>query len=132
MRLLACSLVLAAMVPAISAQTPGTPAPVPPPVLSPAEAAQHVGELRTVCGTVANIHTASGSHGAPTFVDMDQAWPHQIFDFVIWGDDQDTVGRFPKSGKVCASGKITVYRGRPEILLTDWHSWYVPDQQASR
>ena len=132
MRLLVCSLFLAAIVPAGSAQTQGTSLQILRPVLSPAEAAQHVGELRTVCGTIANIHTASGSPGAPTFVDMDQAWPHQIFDFVIWGEDQDTVGRFPKSGRVCASGKITVYRGRPEILLTDWNSWYVPDQQASR
>lgn len=128
MRLLACSLFLAAS--AAVAQT--QPSATAPPILAPAEAAQHVGELRTVCGTVVNIHTASASHGTPTFFDMDQPWPHQIFDFVIWGDDQDTVGRFPKSGKVCASGKITLYRGRPEILLTDWHSWYIPAQDASR
>lgn len=128
MRLLACTLLLAGAV-GTAAQTPGgLSATTDRPALTPAEAGQHVGELRTVCGMIANIHVAAGAHGAPTFIDMDQAWPNQIFDFVIWGDDQDTVGRFPKSGKVCASGKITTYRGRPEILLTDWHSWYVPGQ----
>jgi hypothetical protein len=124
MRFLVCSLFIAAAAPVALSQAPsGTPLPV----LTAVEAAQHVGELRTVCGEVVNIHTSPTSHGTPTFVDLDQAWPHQIFDFVIWGDDKDTVGRFPKSGKICASGKIMLYKNRPQILLNDWHSWYVPN-----
>jgi hypothetical protein len=119
MRLWVCSLFIGVAVPLTSGQT------LPPP-LAPAEAAQHVGENRTVCGNIVNEHTAPGTHGAPTFIDLDQAYPNQIFDLVIWGDSTDTVGQFPKSGKVCASGTITLYKGRPEILLRDWHSWYVP------
>ena len=132
MRLLVCTLLFAAAAPAAFGQAQTAPAPTAPPpasapILTSTEAAQHVGELRTVCGEIVNIHMASASHGTPTFIDIDEAWPHQVFDFVIWGDDKDTVGRFPKSGKVCASGKIILYRNRPEILLTDWHSWYVPN-----
>jgi len=119
MRLLIASLFVGLAAPAALAQSPQPP-------LSSAEAAQHVGENRTVCGEIVNEYTASTSHGTPTFVDLDQAWPHQVFDLVIWGDNKDDVGQFPKTGKICASGRIILYKGRPEILLPDWHSWYVP------
>jgi hypothetical protein len=96
------------------------------PILSTAEATKHVGENRTVCGEIVNTHTASSAHGAPLFIDIDQPYPNQIFDLVIWGDNKDDVGQFPDKGKVCASGQIVLYKGRAEILLRDWHSWYVP------
>jgi hypothetical protein len=131
MRLLVCSIVIGAFLPVASAQTSGqTSAQNPPPVLSAADAAQHLGENRTVCGQIVNEYTSASSHGTPTFIDLDQPYPHSIFDLVIWGDNKDTVGAFPKTGKVCASGKITLFRGRPEILLSDWHSWYVPEAQT--
>jgi len=127
MRSSVCFAVLVLALPLAVAQS-SSPAQTASPVLSAAQAAQHVGENRTVCGQIANEYTASTSHGTPTFVDLDQPYPHQIFDLVIWGDNKADVGPFPKSGKICASGKIIVYRGRPEILLPDWHSWYVPRQ----
>lgn len=131
MRLMVCSLFIGVVLPAASAQS-STPTSVPasPTVLSAADAAQHVGENKTVCGDIVNEYTASSTHGTPTFIDLDKAYPNQIFDLVIWGDNKETVGAFPKSGKVCASGKIILYKDRPEILLTDWHSWYVPDAQT--
>ena len=131
MRLLVCSIVIGAFLPVASAQTSGqTSVQTPPPVLSAADAAQPLGETRTVCGQIVNEYTSASSHGTPTFIDLDQPYPHSIFDLVIWGDNKDTVGAFPKTGKVCASGKITLFRGRPEILLSDWHSWYVPEAQT--
>ena len=131
MRLLVCSIVIGAVLPVASGQTSAqSSAQNPPPVLSAADAAQHLGENRTVCGQIVNEYTSASSHGTPTFIDLDQPYPHSIFDLVIWGDNKDTVGAFPKTGKVCASGKITLFRGRPEILLSDWHSWYVPEAQT--
>ena len=126
MRLLAYSLVFGFAVPLASAQAQSPAQQIPQPTLTTAEAAQHVGENRTVCGTIVNTHTADASHGTPTFIDIDQAWPNQVFDLVVWGDRKADIGNFPKSGKVCASGKIILFRGRPEIFLEDWHSWYVP------
>jgi hypothetical protein len=127
MRLLVCSFFVGAVLPVASAQTPA-----PTPVLSAADAAQHVGENRTVCGAIVNEFTATTSHGTPTFIDLDQPYPHSVFDLVIWGDNKGDVGSFPKSGKVCASGTITLYRNRPEILVRDWHSWYVPSDTQQR
>lgn len=94
--------------------------------LSTAEAGNHVGQHETVCGEIAGEHTASSSRGAPTFINLDKPYPNQVFTILIWGDNKATVGHLPDSGKVCVTGTITEYRGRPEIVLRDGHSWYVP------
>lgn len=90
------------------------------------EAAKHVGERVTVCGSIAGEHTAASSRGTPTFINLDRPYPNQVFTLLIWGDDQGKVGAVPKTGRICATGFITEYRGSPEIVLRDKHSWYVP------
>jgi hypothetical protein len=137
MRLLVGSLLIGLVVSAASAQTSTpaadqAPAQVSSPVLSAADAAQHVGENRTICGEIVNTYTAASSHGTPTFVDIDQPYPHSVFDLVIWGDNKNDIGHFPEKGKVCASGTIILYKGKAEIQLRDWHSWYVPSNSQQR
>jgi hypothetical protein len=88
--------------------------------------AKHIGERMTVCGTIMGEHTAAGSRGTPTFINLDQPYPNQVFTLLIWGDDRGKVGTVPESGRICATGVITEYRGSPEIVLRDEHSWYVP------
>lgn len=90
------------------------------------EAAKHIGERQTVCGNIAGEHTAASSHGAPTFVNLDKPYPHQIFTVLIWGDDKSSVGDFPANGQVCVTGTIKSFRGIPEIELRDSHGWSVP------
>jgi hypothetical protein len=90
------------------------------------EAAKHVGENATVCGTVASEHTATSSKGTPTFINLDRPYPSQVFTLLIWGDDREHVGKIPESGRICGVGRITEYRGSPEIVLRDAKSWYVP------
>jgi len=94
--------------------------------ITTSEAAKHVGERETVCGAIAGVHTAANSRGTPTFINLDRAYPNQVFTLLIWGDDRAKVGRVPESGKICATGLIAQYRGSPEIVLRDAHSWYVP------
>jgi hypothetical protein len=116
MRVLKLALVLA-LVSAISASAQ---------TLSTADAAQHVGQHATVCGDIAGEHTAATSHGTPTFINLDKPYPNQVFTILIWGDNRASVGNFPTSGRVCATGTITDYRGKPEIVVRDAQSWYVP------
>jgi hypothetical protein len=137
MRLLLCSLFIGfslALALAQSSTPTAAPAPAPAasPILSAAEAAQHVGENRTVCGEIVNTYTATSSHGTPTFVDIDQPYPHSVFDLVIWGDNKNDIGHFPDKGKICASGSIILYKGKAEIQLRDWHGWYVPSDTQQR
>ncbi len=94
--------------------------------LSTTEAASHVGEHATVCGVIVGEHTAYSSRGTPTFINLDKPYPHEVFTILIWGDNRADVGHFPESGKVCAVGTITEYRGTPEIVLRDSRSWYAP------
>lgn len=89
--------------------------------LSATEAAQHIGEHATVCGAVASTRYAQRSKGQPTFLNLDQPYPNQIFTVVIWGEDRSKFGAPEEkyTGKrVCVSGDIREYRGRPEVIAT--------------
>lgn len=98
---------LAITLPPISAQT-----------ISAADAKSHIGEKATVCGRVASERTATSSKGEPTFINLDAAYPNQIFTILIWGEDRPNVGVLPSEGsRVCATGLIQDYRGVPEIVV---------------
>jgi DNA/RNA endonuclease YhcR with UshA esterase domain len=89
--------------------------------LKPNEAARHVGEQATVCGMVASATYARGSRGSPTFLNLGKPFPDHIFTAVIWGSDR---ARFPyppeslEGEEICVSGRISEYRGKPQIKVT--------------
>jgi hypothetical protein len=86
------------------------------------EAKDHVGETRTVCGKVASTHFASKSKGQPTFLNLDEPYPKEVFTILIWGSDRAKFGTPEtkyKDARVCVTGKITSYRGKPEIIATE-------------
>ena len=86
--------------------------------ISAAQAKAHEGENATVCGKVASERTATSSRGDPTFINLDAAYPNQVFTILVWGDDRQKVGALPSDGsRVCATGLITDYRGVPEIVV---------------
>ena len=100
--------------------------------ISAAEAKNHVGEKTTVCGEVASTHYAARSRGNPTFINLDKPYPNQIFTVLIWGSDRPKFGdpeEAYRSKHICVTGKITDYKGVPEIIA------YEPSQiklQADR
>jgi hypothetical protein len=86
--------------------------------LTTSQAKAHEGESGTVCGKVVGEKTATSSRGEPTFINLDSAYPNQVFTILIWGDDRKNVGELPHTGsRVCASGIIQDYRGVPEIVV---------------
>ena len=89
--------------------------------ITAAEAKDHVGETRTVCGKVASTHYASGSKGQPTFLNLDEPYPKEVFTILIWGSDRAKFGAPEtkyKDARVCVTGKITSFRGKPEVIAT--------------
>jgi hypothetical protein len=86
------------------------------------QAKDHVGETQTVCGKVASARYAPRSKGQPTFLNLDEPYPNQIFTILIWGENRSKFGQ-PESqyrdADVCVTGKITSYRGTPEIVATE-------------
>src|SRR5580704_12420036 len=90
--------------------------------ITAAEAKDHVGEVRTVCGKVVSTHYADKSKGEPTFLNLDEPYPKEVFTILIWGSDREKFGSPEdeyKGLRVCVTGKITSYRSRPEIVATE-------------
>src|SRR5947207_2799418 len=88
--------------------------------ISAGEAKSHAGQKATVCGRVASARHASNSPGSPTFINLDRAYPNQIFTIVVWGSDRQKFGDLEAifNGKnICVTGEITIYRGRAETTV---------------
>jgi len=86
------------------------------------EAKDHIGEVRAVCGKVASTHFATKSKGQPTFLNLDEPYPKEVFIILIWGSDRAKFGTpetKTKDATVCVTGKITSYRGKPEVIATE-------------
>jgi hypothetical protein len=86
------------------------------------EAKDHVGEQATVCGKVASTRYAATTRGKPTFLNLDKPYPNQIFTLLIWGENREKFGMPEekyRDKQVCVTGKITEYRGAPEIVVSD-------------
>ena len=90
--------------------------------LTPVEAKAHVGEMATVCGKVVSARFAESSARQPTFLNLDQPFPKQIFTVVIFGSDRSKFGEPEKeflNQTICATGTIEDYRGLPQIVATE-------------
>jgi hypothetical protein len=87
--------------------------------ISPAEAKNHIGERATVCGKAASTHYAARTKGGPTFINLDEPYPNQIFTILIWGSDRSKFGS-PESTyaekRICVTGLIKEYGGVPEVV----------------
>jgi len=90
--------------------------------LSPEAAAGHLGETATVCGVVVSAEYEANEQNQPTLLNLGKPYPNAIFTAVIYGDNRQKFGTPETSlrGKrICVSGPISDYQGRPEIVLTD-------------
>jgi len=84
------------------------------------EAKDHVREAATVCGFVASARYADRTNGQPTFLNLDEPYPHQIFTVLIWGSDRAKFGTPEmkyRDRRICATGMIRNYRDVSEIAV---------------
>ncbi len=91
--------------------------------ISAADAQKYIGEKKTVCGIVASATYAIRTKGQPTFLNLDQPHPNQIFTVVIWGSDRKKFSNPPegyyKGKNICVTGKIKSFKGKTEIAVND-------------
>ncbi len=87
---------------------------------TPGEAAKHVGETATITGTVDGVHQSGKGN---IFLNMGGKYPNQAFTAFIpsasaaqFSNPQQYEGK-----TVAVSGKITLYKGKPEIIV-NWPS----------
>jgi len=83
-----------------------------------AEAGKHVGEIATITDKVDGVHQSGKGN---IFLNLGGKNPNQIVTVFI---PAASVGDFPNpqqyEGKtVAVSGKITLYQGKPEIIMTN-------------
>ena len=75
----------------------------------------------TVCGVVASAKYATSTRGEPTFLNLDEPYPSQVFTVLIWGSNRGAFGE-PEAKymhkNICVSGKIQAFKGKPEIVAT--------------
>jgi hypothetical protein len=90
--------------------------------LAAADAKDHIGEQATVCGKVTSTRYAATTRGKPTFLNLDKPYPSQVFTALIWGENREKFGTPEekyRDKQICITGKITEYRGAPEIIVSD-------------
>lgn len=80
------------------------------------EAARHVGETATITNKVDGVHQSSKGH---IFLNMGGKYPNQAFTAFI---PSASAAQFPNPQQyegrtVAVSGKITLYKGKPEIIV---------------
>lgn len=83
---------------------------------TPQEAAKHVGETATITGGVDGVHQSGKSN---IFLNMGGKYPNQAFTAFI---PSSSAAQFPNPQQyegrtVAVSGKITLYKGKPEIIV---------------
>ena len=90
--------------------------------ITAAEASKHIGETLTVCDKVYGTKYLESSSSAPTFLNLGSAYPNSPFSVVIFGKDRPNFKEKPElyydNKKVCVSGLIKEYKGKPEMILT--------------
>jgi hypothetical protein len=92
--------------------------------ISPADAKNHVGEVATVCGRVADASISKygvGSMGWPISLDVDGSESNPAFIITTLSPKhlklEDVQATYQKK-TACATGKITLLRGVPAIMTS--------------
>ena len=87
-------------------------------MISPENAARHIGKDGLVCGLVERGRYAEGSEGQPTFLHMGGAFPRHTFSARIPGSARGSFDFAPETlqGKtICVTGRIQRDASRAEI-----------------
>ncbi len=89
--------------------------------ISAKDAAKHLNEKVVVCDEIAGGKFLSGA--GITLLDVGGSHPNELLTLVIKGDDRKKFKVAPeedfKGKKVCITGQIIDYKGKPEIVITD-------------
>jgi hypothetical protein len=106
-----------------------------PKSISTEQAKNFIGKTIQVCGVVVGTRYAPDTSGAPTFLNLDQPYPNQIFTILIWGQDRSKFAKPEQryNGEAaCITGQIEDYQGVPQIVARDTKQILELDCSCSR
>ena len=82
---------------------------------------QHIGDSVEVCAKVFSTRFLESSNGTPTLINLGGIYPNEKLTVVIFGDNRGKFKEKPedawKDKDICITGKITEYRGKPQIVI---------------
>lgn len=86
--------------------------------LEAADAAKHIDENVSVCGTVFGVKET----GAVTYVNVGAAYPNNPLTLVVFAKDKGNIKLKLSSldkRQICVKGVVKEYKGKAEIIITD-------------
>jgi len=92
------------------------------PLVAAESANDHLGQVVTICDHVRSTKYAETSRYRPTYLNLARPYPEQLVTIVIWGADRDQFDepeRFYDGKRICVSGKLEAFRGKPQIVVHD-------------
>jgi hypothetical protein len=93
------------------------------PFIAGEDAAQHVGQVQTVHGKVADTVFLSNSKDQPTFLNLDHPFPNYTVTVLIHGQDRSKFTTAPeeffKGKSISVTGKIESRGDKFQIVVTD-------------
>jgi hypothetical protein len=84
------------------------------------DVSRHIGDSVTVCGKVEGMKYFENSKNKPTFLNVGADHPNQLLTVVIWETTRalfTTKVEDLKNKEVCITGRIILYKERPEIVI---------------
>ncbi|KAI9452613.1 S1/P1 nuclease-domain-containing protein [Russula earlei] len=87
------------------------------------DASKHEGETVKICTKIYGSKYLETAKGKPTFLNAGAKYPNSPLTLVIWDDNRSHFKNAPDTyydGKsICVTGKIEMFKGKPEMVLTD-------------
>ncbi len=94
----------------------------PAEAITASDAVNYIGEEKTVYGVVVKAEYYSWVRWQPTFINLDEPYPRQIFTVVIWGIDRQKFGIEPEdrfiNKTICVTGLIEEKDGIPQVVVS--------------
>lgn len=86
------------------------------------DAKNHVGDRVKICTKIFGGKFQENTKGTPTFLNAGGSYPNAPLTIVIWADARKefntTPQEFYKGKEVCITGKIELYKDKPQIVVT--------------
>jgi hypothetical protein len=81
----------------------------------------HIGDSVKYCGKVVSARLMDRMLNAPAFLNIDGAYPHQVFTVVVWKGDRVNFSEKPEKfyldKNVCIYGKVEKYKEQLQIAI---------------
>lgn len=81
----------------------------------------HIGDSVKYCGKVVTARLMEKMNNAPAFLNIDGAYPNQVFTVVIWKQEREKFAEKPEAfylnKNVCIYGKVELFREQMQVVL---------------